>query len=214
MNEISSRITEFEGIVLSFNRLQLEDLLKDLKGSNSREEIINELISPALEHIGQLWESGDIALSQVYMVSRLCENIINNLFPITPTEQIKTPIVGMAVLEDSHALGMNIIEYILKAAGYKYYFYDTGINVETLIEKCISDKIEILLVSTLMYRSALKIEELSSKLKEINPNIKIIVGGAPFIFDNELKERVGADATTKNVFQILDIIEKLREGDD
>lgn len=199
-------------MLLSFDRIKLQNLLENLKKSYSPEIVINELIVPALMHIGALWESGDLALSQIYMSSRLCENLITNLFPVKTTDQKKTPIIGLTILEDNHALGIQIIEYLLKAAGYNYIFYNLGIDVDTILERIITDNIEILLISTLMYRSALRIRDLSSRLRERNINVKLIVGGAPFNFDSELWKRVGADAVSGNVFEVLDLIGKFKGG--
>lgn len=36
---------------------------------------------PALDRIGTGWENGTIALSQVYMSGRICEEVVDDLLP-------------------------------------------------------------------------------------------------------------------------------------
>ena len=71
--------------------------------------------------------------------------------------------------------------------------YDT-IEVNELVERVKDDKVEILLISVLMLHSSFKIQRVREKLTEANLDVKIVVGGAPFRFDDELWREVGADA--------------------
>jgi hypothetical protein len=44
-------------------------------------EVIERVVAPALEHLGLEWEAGTVALSQIYMGGRLCEDLVNELLP-------------------------------------------------------------------------------------------------------------------------------------
>ncbi len=61
-----------------------------------------------------------------------------------------------------------------------------------------------------MLPSALKIKELKDKLE--NMDVKIIVGGAPFRFDDQLWREVGADAMCKNASEAVSIIHHVIGG--
>jgi methanogenic corrinoid protein MtbC1 len=67
-------------------------------------------------------------------------------------------------------------------------------DVDELVERVITDKLRILLISVLMMPSALKIRELRNALDARGVQLKILVGGAPFQFDSQLWREVGADA--------------------
>ncbi|MBD3197764.1 MAG: cobalamin-binding protein [Candidatus Lokiarchaeota archaeon] len=183
------------------------NLRKDL----STEQIINNIIFPALEKIGKLWEEENLALSQVYMSGHISEELVIDLFP-EPKDQFKdVPNVGLAVLEDYHALGIQIIASFLKSSGLDPILYTTGITVDELINNLIQDNIDIIFVSTLMYRSALKIKTFTNALKEKGIKTKVIVGGAPFRFDKSLYKKVGADAYGNNAFDSIKLIKKVKE---
>ncbi|MGV9199009.1 MAG: cobalamin-dependent protein, partial [Promethearchaeia archaeon] len=84
-----------------------------------------------------------------------------------------------------------------------------GITIKNLLSKIMHDNLEILLISTLMLRSALKIKNLTQAIREKNLNIKVIVGGAPFNFDDSLWKKVGADAVGVNAFNIIELLRKI-----
>ena len=67
-----------------------------------------------------------------------------------------------------------------------------------MIHKVIENDIKILLISVLMFSSASHIEELCNRLKQEHPATRVIVGGAPFRFDSQLWQQVGADAVGTN----------------
>ena len=71
--------------------------------------------------------------------------------------------------------------------------FGCGLDVDELAELVKKHDIQLLMISTLMLHAALKVKELKTKLMENGYKTKIVVGGAPFRFDSELWQRVGAD---------------------
>lgn len=204
-------IDEFQQELILLDRLALKKFIKKIRKKLSEKEIINEIIFPALKNIGKLWEEGTLALSQVYMSGHICEDFISEFFSSQKQISIDSFKVGIACLEDYHPLGLKIISSYLRSSSIQPIVYKIGITVDELYEKAVEDKIDILLISTLMLPSALRIKDLIKKFNENDINIKIIVGGAPFLFDSTLYKRIGADAMGKNAFDSLRLIEKVKE---
>jgi methanogenic corrinoid protein MtbC1 len=86
--------------------------------------------------------------------------------------------------------------------------YGHGVSAEEVVEKVAQENVKILLISVLMYPSALCVKKVREGLQQKNLDTKILVGGAPFLFDGELWEKVGADAMGRNAAEDLLIIEK------
>ena len=90
---------------------------------------------------------------------------------------------------------------------------DYGVmEADALVEQIQKDKIEVLLVSVLMLSSALKVKTVKEKLNALGLDIKIIVGGAPFRFDDRLWKAVDADAMCQNASDAIAVIEKIMGG--
>ena len=57
-----------------------------------------------------------------------------------------------------------------------------------------------------MLPSALRASEAISKLRSVSPKIRVIVGGAPFLFDEQLWREVGADAMGHNAGEAVALL--------
>jgi len=64
----------------------------------------------------------------------------------------------------------------------------------------------------MMLPSALSVKDVKARLNGAGSDIKIVVGGAPFRFDSQLWQDVGADAMARNASEIGEIIFRLTGG--
>ena len=58
--------------LIALYRLGAQAFLVSGDNNGSMLELAEDIITPALEKIGESWENGSYSLSQVYMSSRLC----------------------------------------------------------------------------------------------------------------------------------------------
>jgi methanogenic corrinoid protein MtbC1 len=184
---------ELETALLSLNKVATRRIYKD--SGLPPTEFAEEFFMPVLDRIGAKWEKGEVALSQIYVSGRICESLLNELLPSDGPDLKKTPSMAVAVLEDSHLLGKRLLCSVLRAGGYRINDFGQQ-QLESLVTRVQSEKIRILLVSTLMLSSALRVKELRRRLDSLGLNVKLVVGGAPFRFDERLWRDVGADATS------------------
>jgi methanogenic corrinoid protein MtbC1 len=207
MTDLNYYAKELEQAILSTDHVGAELLLEDLSDI-STQDFVEQIIVPAMESIGNGWEDGSVAISQVYMGAKICESLIGK--SSDPGAKFRQPQLHFAitVLEDYHLLGKSIIQSVLKGYGYKVDDFGRT-TIEQLVDKVEQESIDILLVSTLMLRSALKVKELRNLINERGLNTKIMVGGAPFRFDTELWKEVGADATAVGTSDLLPKIQVL-----
>lgn len=206
METQDSVIQNFIDALVSVDRISAEKIIIQEKEKLSTTEITENIISPALEKIGTEWEKENLALSQIYMSGKICEDLVNSLFYNTNLTNKKHPKTAIVVLEDYHLLGKRIVLSMLRSSAYS--IIDFGQNrVEELIKNIQENSIKILFISVLMYPSALKVEKLKNRLEQIGYNLNIVVGGAPFRFDTELWNKVGADAMGKTASDSIKIME-------
>ena len=211
--EYSKYITDLQHALLNTDRLAVEKIIDAALGELPRLELLEKVVTMALAAIGDAWQSGDAALSQVYMSGVICEEIISKIMRTRGVPQIRQPKIAIAVLEDQHQLGKRLVSSVVWAAGYALIDYGAGIDADQLIEKVIRDKIEILLLSTLMLPSALKAGYVCAKLRELGAATKVVVGGAPFRLDPQLVDDVDAYAFGYNASDVIGIIEQAVSAD-
>jgi methanogenic corrinoid protein MtbC1 len=202
---------QFEQALLSLDRLTTKRLVTEAEGQMTPMELVDRVIVAALTRIGESWERGDTALSQVYMSGRICEELVDGLLPPGDPQRKDQPPMAIAVLNDYHLLGKRIVYSVLRAGGFNLKDYGR-VTVDELIQKVQADQIRVLLISTLMLNSALHIQDVVKGLKTANLNVKVVVGGAPFIFDSLLWQEVKADAMGRSASEVTGIIRTIMGG--
>lgn len=203
----------FEKALLQYEVEKAYDVLEAFTADYPAIEFIDKVLLEALIKIGDKWESGEVALSQVYMSSKLCERISDALLPRASYGAKPSPPMAIAVINDHHVLGKKIVKSIILASGYQLTDLGYGLSVEEVAEAVKAQGIQILILSVLMYPSALEIKKLVQLLKEAQLNVKVLVGGAPFLMDPELWREVGADAMGRHAADDVPLIEAwIKEG--
>lgn len=203
MNQLA---TSFLAALKSSDRLLAQRFFSEAQKQMSPIASLESLVIPALLKVGDDWERGDLALAQVYMAGRICEDLVDTVLPPVDPQRRTQPPQAIAILHDYHTLGKKIVYSMLRASGFELLDYGRQ-SVDSLVERVITDQIQILLISVLMLPSALKIQQLRQQLDQAGFSIKLIVGGAPFLFDSNLWREVGADAVGLNAADAIRLVE-------
>ncbi|MFO1445205.1 cobalamin-dependent protein [Bacillus sp. Bva_UNVM-123] len=213
------------------NRLSIEKVyhqfLHELKRENVKEAIniihtsleqghtpqtlLHDVLERAIFQSGQEQIGKAIPLSEIYINSRIIQMSLDMLLPHLKESESRygTIVIGNA-FGDYHALGKKIIVSFLKLGGF--HVIDLGMSVpnEKFVEVIKKEKAKIVAVSSLILHSAEEIKKLKALLKKNNLNdVKILVGGAPFLFDRELYKQYDADGTAANGIEAIHVCKKL-----
>jgi methanogenic corrinoid protein MtbC1 len=143
-----------------------------------------------------------------YMAGRFCEELVERVLPPSDPDRKHQPRSAIVLLNDYHVLGKRIVYSVMRASGFELFDYGR-MEVHEVVERAITDRLRVLLISVLMLPSALKVREVCSELKARGADIKVVVGGAPFLFDEELWREVGADAMGRSASDAVAIVERL-----
>lgn len=169
---------------------------------------VDRVVVPALERIGGYWEQGRLALSQVYMAGRICEDLADDLEPAAAAARMAPGALAIAVLEDHHLLGKRIVLATLRAAGWPVEDLGHGMSARELATRVAGSGIRVLLVSTLMLRAALHVRDLVRMLRAAPAPVRVLVGGAPFRIDRRLWREADADAMGVTASDALALVEQ------
>jgi methylmalonyl-CoA mutase cobalamin-binding domain/chain len=202
---LSSRLLES---LLDCDRLKARTILDEAAKCLGTEKVFSEVIPSALNSLGVRWAKGELALTQIYAASRIVEEAMDRLSPdLQTTSQLQCKVVVGAL--DYHGLGKNIITKFLRASGVEVIDLGTNISPERISEEAIKNKVDAILVSALMLHVCFQAERIKQILNNQGLKIPIMVGGAPFNFDNELWKKVGADAKGKNICETFSELKEL-----
>lgn len=102
--------------------------------------------------MGAAWDDGSVALSQVYMSGRFCEQLVERVLPPSDPERKHQPRSAIVVLNDYHLLGKRIVYSMMRASGFELFDYGR-MDVDQVLAQVRADRIRVLLISVLMLPS-------------------------------------------------------------
>ena len=201
----------YQSALLSVDRARAEEVLREaLAVLETPLEVAELCLAPVLEQMGEAWENGQLALSQIYMASRISEELVERILPPPRELRGETPRIALALLEDHHMLGKQLVQSALRLAGIAVLDWQR-VSVDELVARAIQERPDLILISTLMLRAALRVREVREKLDRAGLAIPIYVGGAPFRFDPLLWREVGASAMGANSAEAIRLVSSFRE---
>ena len=127
--------------------------------------------------------------------------------------EVKGSIVLGVVEGDVHDIGKNLVKMMFDVAGWNVYDLGRDVPLDKFVEEQIKTGAEVVGISALMTTSMLAMPEIVKKLREKNPNVRIMLGGAPI--NPEVVEKYGADGYAKSagtaVEEAIKLIKMLKE---
>lgn len=187
------------------------NITKEYLKSRDAMEIINDMLIPALDVVGEKFEKGKIFLPQLIMaadVAKVCFDEVKNFISDNGGKsKQKGKIVLATVKGDIHDIGKNIVKVILE--NYGYDVIDLGRDVECMkvVEAVKEHDVELVGLSALMTTTLCSMEETIQLLREHNLDCKVMVGGAVLTEDYAIK--IGADYYAKDAKRSADIAKEV-----
>jgi corrinoid protein of di/trimethylamine methyltransferase len=127
--------------------------------------------------------------------------------------EAKGSIVLGVVEGDVHDIGKNLIKMMFDVAGWTVYDLGKDVPIDKFVDELARTGSEIVGLSALMTTSMVSMPEIVKKLKEQNPKVRIMLGGAPIT--PEIVEKYGADGYADGagtaVDEAIKLIKMLKE---
>jgi len=158
----------------------IEDLLAILRQRFKPIDIINQILVPAMRHVGELFGKGEILLPFVLQSAEVMKVSVSLLEPfMEKTDGDSTTKILLATVQgDVHDIGKNLVDIILSNNGYKVYNIGIKMPVETIIEKAKEYKVDMIGLSGLLVKSALVMQDSMPQYREAGLQVPILLGGA------------------------------------
>ena len=174
-------------------------------------------LADAMIEVGELYNKKEYFVPELLMCSDALYAGLDILKPAIDASGRKPEKKGSIVLGvvegDVHDIGKNLIKMMFEVAGWTVYDLGKDVPLDKFVEEQIRTDSDIVGLSALMTTSMIAMPEIVKKLKEKNPNVRIMLGGAPVT--PELVEKYGADGYAKSAGTAVDeairLIKMLRE---
>ena len=197
--------------VLKGNRKRIVNDTKDgLARGMEPEEILNDILLPAINEVGDLFDKGKYFLPQLIASAESMKLAIEYLEPHLERKSGKKemPTVIIATVEgDIHDIGKNLVALMLKNYGFRMIDLGKDVPKEKIIEAAKEHHAGIIALSALMTTTMQEMKKVVDYAKEQKVDAKIMIGGA--VITQDYADEIGADGYSKDAAGAVKLAKQL-----
>ena len=187
-----------------------------IEGGITPEQVVFDVVIPGMEQmIGGMLSDNLVTLSQHFLASQIAEEVTDRLMPLFATApEIQGRVVMGTSHGDFHGLGKKIVIGCLRARMFEVI--DLGLNVapERFVEAALETGAQVIGISSMMVHTATgergpkRVRQLLRE-QGLEQQLRLIVGGAPYRFHDQLYRDVGADAWADTAAEAPTVVARL-----
>ena len=166
---------------------------KALESGVSPQDIMSKALIVGMRHVGERFRSKEIFVPDVLMAAKAMAAAMEHLKPYYKSDALKhrgTIIMG-TVLGDLHDIGKKLVGMVVEGAGWEMVDLGTDVPPERFLKALEDHPGSVIGLSALLTTTMVHMEATTYRIKSLNPNTKVIVGGAPVT--EEFADKIGAD---------------------
>lgn len=175
--------------------------------------ILNEILIPSINEVGDLFEAGKYFLPQLIASAETMKKSIDYLEPMLSTSQNEgeLPTVVIATVKgDIHDIGKNLVALMLKNYGFNVIDLGKDVSKETIIDTAIQSNADIIALSALMTTTMKQMDDVVNYAKEKKVKAKIVIGGA--VTSQNYADKIGADGYSRDAADAVKLCKSLLAG--
>jgi dimethylamine corrinoid protein len=178
-------------------------------------EAIMDGLAAGMEVVGDLYDRNEYFVPEVLMCADALYAGLDILRPHIPEDEgkVKAQVVIGSVQGDVHDIGKNLVKMMFDVAGWEVHDLGRDVALENFVEEQLKTDSEVVAMSAMMTTTMLGMKKVIEMIKEKNPNVGIMLGGAPVTQD--VANLFGADGYAESagnaVSEGIKMISRLRE---
>jgi corrinoid protein of di/trimethylamine methyltransferase len=178
-------------------------------------EMIMEGLAAGMEIVGDLYDRNEYFVPEVLMCADALYAGLDILRPHVPKQEggLNAQVVIGSIQGDVHDIGKNLVKMMFDVAGWEVHDLGRDVPLEKFVEEQLRTDSEVVAMSAMMTTTMLGMKKVIQMIKEKNPNVAIMLGGAPVTQD--VAKLFGADGYAESagnaVSEGIRMISRLRE---
>ena len=207
----SGEAVDLKTAIIKGMKAQSADCAKAMLENTDPLKVIDGYIIPALDVVGQAFETGKMFLPQLLMSADCAKAAFDEIkLKLTADGEKQEPkgkIVIATVKGDIHDIGKNIVKVLLENYGFDVIDLGKDVDPELVVETAKREQVKLVGLSALMTTTVANMEITIKRLHEDYPECKIMVGGA--VLTQDYADRIGADFYSKDAMGSVRYAERL-----
>jgi corrinoid protein of di/trimethylamine methyltransferase len=184
---------------------------------DANDAIFNGLVS-GMQQVGDLFEKQEYFVPELLMCADALYAGLEILKPHVKQMDlgVKGSVVIGTVEGDVHDIGKNIVKMMFDVAGFTVYDLGRDVPLDKFVEEQLKTDSDLVCLSAMMTTTMVGMKKVIDDIKKKNPNVKIMIGGAPV--SRDVADKWGADGyapdatnALKDAINMISSLKKLKE---
>ena len=210
---VSTELSEnpvFKAVLKGSKETIISEVDKVLADGAEPDAIINDYLIPAINEVGELFNSKKYFLPQLIGSANTMKEAIDYLEPQMERKSAggDMPTLVIATVEgDIHDIGKNLVVLMLKNYGYNVIDMGKDVKCEDIVDLAIKEDAAIIGLSALMTTTMMRMKDVVELCKEKGCKSKVVIGGA--CITQSFADEIGADGYSKDAADCVKLVERL-----
>lgn len=183
---------------------------KALEAGEEPRKLLNDVLIPAINEVGDLFEKGKYFLPQLISSAEAMKISIEYMEPMMASDSNNEhmPTIVIATVEgDIHDIGKNLVALMLKNYGFNVIDLGKDVSKEVIVESALKNGADIIALSALMTTTMKQMDEVIKLVKEKGMNTKVIIGGA--VTSQMYADEINADGYSSDAAECVKLCQRL-----
>lgn len=180
-----------------------------LDAGHSAQSLLNDVLIPGMGVVGELFEKNEYFVPELLLAARAMYGALDLLRPLLAAgdyQPVGQAIVG-TVQGDLHDIGKKLVMIMLEGNGFQVLDLGTDVPPEKFVEAVKESGSKLVGLSALLTTTLPAMEKTVRALKEANPSVKIMIGGAPVT--QSFADSIGADGYGRDASTAVSLARQL-----
>lgn len=188
-------------------------VLDEVARGTDAQDILLDVLQPVQVEIGRLWEQGRASVAHEHLCTAVTQLCMSMLWPRLNdgAGRPDRTVVATSVGGEAHEIGIRIVADLLRRDGWRTFYLGADVPASDVVAMLLEQRADVLAVSATMAGHVPAVRRLLDAVRE-EPrcaDVKVVVGGRPFLVAPRLAKAVGADGLAPDAAEAVELCNAL-----
>ncbi|RXZ00890.1 cobalamin B12-binding domain-containing protein [Fictibacillus sp. S7] len=174
---------QFAEFLLNGDQQRATELLRQIAKHTPRYKLYNELLTPAMRYIGELWERNDITVAEEHLATAVCDFVLAQ-YHYSPGKSlamnrhsINRKAMFSCLEGEQHALGLKMVSGLFEEEGWHSRFMGADLPLEYTVDTAKKWMPDVIGLSVSIAYNLPNLQTYVKALEDLNYGPTVLVGG-------------------------------------
>lgn len=163
--------------LLEGNDKEALDYIHSVQTPINRIALFNELLTPTMYHIGDLWEHNEISVADEHLATAICDYILSKVDAELVENTVDKKVLLFGVEDEQHYLGLKMVASIFREKGWDVRYLGPNLPLDHARLQIQTYKPDVIGISAALSYRLPVLKEVIQSFKNFEWKPTVLIGG-------------------------------------